>query len=194
VLWRLLLPYYALHMRPAVLCIALLTVIEWVTTAYLLAQFGHSAETFRVLSGLVALSCCCALWCWFNAFIWHSLWSTQVQLAAEKESSKALLSMVCDATFWLSRDGDTILHSSRQLDAILGQHAELSRLSEHMPDAEISRVDTALSGRRLTSLPTSILQDGIATNVDLFIVPCRPLSGKVEQVADQLEPFGPWLD
>jgi hypothetical protein len=190
VLWRLLLPYYTLHMRPAVLCTALLTVVEQVSTAYILDQFGHRAEIPRVLSVLALLSCVTPLWCWLNAFMWHAMWSTQVQLAAEKESFKSLLSMVCDATFWLSRDGDTILRSSRQFDAILGQHAEQSRLSEHMPDAEASRLDTALSGRCMTSLPTSILQDGIATNVDLFIVPCRPLSGKQEQGDDPLEPFG----
>ena len=53
----------------------------------------------------MAFSCGTPLWCYFNTFMWHALWSTQVQLAAEKESSKSLLSMVCDATFWVSRQG-----------------------------------------------------------------------------------------
>jgi hypothetical protein len=190
IFWRIMLPYLSLHMRAGVLCIILLTLVELRTTAYVLEQFGHGAETTRVLSILVGGSCCALPWCCFIASMWKTLWLTQLELAAEKEASKSLLSMVCDATFWLSRDGDTILKSTKQFDAILGQHAEQSHLSQHMPDSEVSRLDTALSGRCLASLPTSILRDGIATNVDLFIVPSMPLSGKVKQFADCLESFG----
>merc|ERR1719454_2680110 len=102
------------------ICLVTLTIIERLTTQHILTTFGHSAEAPRILLILIIFSCGTPLWCYFNAFTWRTLWSMQVQLASEKESSKSLLSMVCDATFWLSEDGDTILHSSRQLDAILG--------------------------------------------------------------------------
>lgn len=114
----------------------------------------------------------------------------------EKESSKSLLSMVCDATFWLGRDGDTILNSSRELDAIFGCSVERSRLSLHTPESEIKRIRKAVSDQEqqhaVSLLPTSVLRHGdVATNVDLFIVSPRHASNsKGQSAVDSVESFG----
>merc|ERR1719223_1927655 len=110
------------------------------------------------------------MWCCFHSFIWYTFWSTQMQLEAERESSKSLLSMVCDATFWVSQSGETILRSTRQLDAILGCRAEQTQLSHHIPKSEVLRVRDAVSRqvnqRSVLSLPTSLFRDGrVATSV-----------------------------
>merc|ERR1719235_1951330 len=133
-------------------CLFLVTIIEGFTTTQILSAFGCSEDAPRVVSMLVVFSCGTPCWCYANAYMWHTLWTTQAQLAAEKESSKSLLSMVCDATFWLACDGDTILESSRHFDALLGCRAERTRLSRHIPEKETSRLHSALSSQGLMSL------------------------------------------
>ena len=42
------------------------------------------------------------------------------QLKAEKQAVEALLGMVCDSSFWLSSDGDTVSRSEARFDAMMG--------------------------------------------------------------------------
>jgi len=178
--WRSMLPFWNLRLRPCLLCLLWLTATEGISTYCVLHRIGLENETPRILFSLVVLSCTCFAWCYFQVGSWHELWSTQMQLAVEQESSKSLLSKVCDATFLLSRDGDTILRSTRQFDAIVGRPVEQSRLSSHLAESEVSRVRNAVLGHGLQSvtlLPTSIYRSKhFATNVELFIVSCRPES------------------
>merc|ERR1712100_579819 len=114
-----------------------------------------------------------------------------MQLAAEETSSKSLISMVCDATFWIDRGGDTILRSSRQLDALLGCRVEGLHFSKYLPESEIPRFHNAMSTRQqyqhVMLLPTSVLREGrYATNVDLFIVPCKLASSISESQSSDI--------
>lgn len=109
---------------------------------------------------------------------------TRKQLAAEQESSKSLLSILCDATFWLSRDDDTILRSTQQLDAILGCRAEGCCLSKYMLEPQALRLQNVLrqEQQNVMLLHTLVFRDRrLVTNVDLFIVPGRPEVGGTSQ-------------
>merc|ERR1719162_1835531 len=157
------------------LCLLVLCIVEHIATQHVLEKSGEHSHALRVHTMLLLYSVLCAGWCYFNSYIWHTVWCTQMQLEAEQESSKSLLSMVCDATFWVSQDGDTILRSTRQFDALLGCHADLTQLCQHVPKSESLRVRDAIARQAqqpsVSLLPTSLFRDGkVATDVDLFIV------------------------
>jgi hypothetical protein len=78
--------------------------------------------------------------------------------AMEKEASEAILAAVCDATFWLSEDGDIIHKSSVKLEAILGSGLAGTRLSNFMVKGEQSRFHDAIEAGRVSRPRNSVVR------------------------------------
>jgi len=99
------------------------------------------------------------------------------QLELEKSSMEALLTMVCDASIWLSTDGNSIVRSDKHFDAMLGSAMLNESFIDCLPDLERGRVTKALQPESVASyLPVRLLQtsimrhSGAPLEVDLFIV------------------------
>jgi hypothetical protein len=66
------------------------------------------------------------------------------KLKAEKQALEALLGMFCDAVFWLSDDGDTVVQSERRFDAVMGCNMLEQSLLSHFPSSEHERLKRAV--------------------------------------------------
>ena len=62
------------------------------------------------------------------------------KLKAEKQALEALLGMICDASFWVSSDGDTVVQSERRFDAVMGCSMLEQSLLGHFPRNEHERL------------------------------------------------------
>lgn len=107
------------------------------------------------------------------------LYDAEKNTAMEKEASEAILAAVCDATFWLSEDGDRIHKSSVKLEAMLGPGLEGKCLSKFMVDNERLRFqDTIAAGKVprarnavVRSVPTRFMHPAEQSiTADLFVV------------------------
>jgi len=95
------------------------------------------------------------------------------QLEAEQAATKALISMTCDAGFWMAADGDTIVRGDDYLDTIMGARMEGTRLSERLAESDVKRLRRAIAGRpgSVQLLPATIRRpDAPPFEADLFIV------------------------
>eukprot|EP00401_Gymnodinium_catenatum_P066057 CAMPEP_0117468904 /NCGR_PEP_ID=MMETSP0784-20121206/6419_1 /TAXON_ID=39447 /ORGANISM="" /LENGTH=348 /DNA_ID=CAMNT_0005262933 /DNA_START=575 /DNA_END=1621 /DNA_ORIENTATION=+ len=98
-----------------------------------------------------------------------------VQLRDEQATLASLLGMVCDASLWLSTDGDVVVHSNQRLDALVGCSMAGIPLSSIIIESERARFIAALenaSSSTVHLLPTSLLRPGSNVKVDfeIFIV------------------------
>jgi hypothetical protein len=93
-------------------------------------------------------------WCVQAVKTWRSLFDAEESLTLEKEASDAILTAVCDATFCLSEDGDTIRTTSAKLEAILGRELEgkVSATSWLRASAHASKLSSKLEGYRKQGL------------------------------------------
>mmetsp|Transcript_63339 Transcript_63339/g.160325 ORF Transcript_63339/g.160325 Transcript_63339/m.160325 type:complete len:523 (-) Transcript_63339:101-1669(-) len=116
---------------------------------------------------------------------WRALYEAQQELAMEKEASGALLSMVCDAAFWMAADDCKILRSDVRLDEIFGAAMVNRQLCDFMPEEEKQRLwsNTVGTSDRAANDPAILLPSTlysswqrVPTNVDLFIIDRRTLS------------------
>eukprot|EP00419_Tripos_fusus_P015519 CAMPEP_0172753630 /NCGR_PEP_ID=MMETSP1074-20121228/156360_1 /TAXON_ID=2916 /ORGANISM="Ceratium fusus, Strain PA161109" /LENGTH=90 /DNA_ID=CAMNT_0013586351 /DNA_START=22 /DNA_END=290 /DNA_ORIENTATION=+ len=82
-------------------------------------QEAGSAST-RVTLSLVIYSCGAMCWCFMWRCLWQTLYQNERRVTIEKEASESVLSMLCDATFWLAADGDTLVDSDHRLEGIIG--------------------------------------------------------------------------
>lgn len=104
-----------------------------------------------------------------------------MKLEAEKQSLEALLAMICDGSFWLARDGDTVVRSEKRFDAIMGCEMLDQSFRTHVASSEHGRLLSALqvedthAGSSVKLLSTSIQQRAAVVNTDLFIVDRRDL-------------------
>lgn len=105
-----------------------------------------------------------------------------VELKQQKQALESLLSMVCDSSFWLSKNGERIVCSEKRFDAMLGRNMLQERLLDHIPDKEHNRLVNALRAESagpgadspVRLLPTAFqLREGVLVNVDLFIIDRR---------------------
>jgi len=108
--------------------------------------------------------------------------NTQHEVAAEKEASEALLSMICDATCWVAADGGRILRSDGRLDEAMGSNLGGRPFEGYIADGEdLERLRAVLTspgteGPRppATLLPTTLrAPHSTRIDVDLFIVDRR---------------------
>jgi hypothetical protein len=106
--------------------------------------------------------------------------SVMEQLEVEKKALESLLNGICDASIWLSGNGDTVVRSERRFDAVVGRKMLNESLSNCLVASERERVMKAMhtqySGAdgpvRLltTSLKSS---SGAHVDMDMFIVDRR---------------------
>ena len=134
VFWRFCLPYVGLRMQPSLVCLSIATLGDCLATWYSLSilEVGNAAYA-RITFTLLLLSAISVLWCYHCCTTWNVFYRNEQRLVAEKEASESVLSMTCDATFWMGDDGDTLLGKSNKLEAILGSDLNGARLSDHMP-------------------------------------------------------------
>lgn len=112
------------------------------------------------------------------------------KLKAEKQALEALLNMVCDASFWLASDGDTVARSEKRLDAIMGCEMLQQSFHTHVPSLEHDRLMNALHPKQsgllespVILLPIAILQNETSVNVDMYIVDrCQSFSSLSDDV------------
>jgi hypothetical protein len=101
------------------------------------------------------------------------------KLKAEKQALEALLGMICDASFWLADDGDTVVKSERRFDAVMGCNMLEQSLLSHFPSSEHERLKRAVCVEDVgedspVRLLTTVVHQGIsAVKVDLLIVDRR---------------------
>jgi len=104
------------------------------------------------------------------------------QLEVEKSALEALLGMICDASFWLSSNGDTVVRSDKRFDAIVGRNMLNQCLSGCVHDRERDRLMKTIqvaysnftSPGNVRLLTTSIKhRDGTDVEADMYIVDRR---------------------
>jgi len=98
-----------------------------------------------------------------------------VQLRDEQATLASLLGMVCDASLWLSTDGDVVVHSNQRLDALVGCSMTGIQLSSIIVESERERFTAALeiaASSTVYLLHTAIRRPGSCAKVDIdmFIV------------------------
>mmetsp|Transcript_102474 Transcript_102474/g.289448 ORF Transcript_102474/g.289448 Transcript_102474/m.289448 type:complete len:512 (-) Transcript_102474:238-1773(-) len=98
-----------------------------------------------------------------------------VQLQDERAMLESLLGMVCDASLWLSTDGDVVVHSNQRLDALVGCSMTGIQLSSIIVESERERFTAALeiaASSTVYLLHTAIRRPGSCAKVDIdmFIV------------------------
>jgi len=116
-----------------------------------------------------------------------SLYIAHRELATEKETLDALLSMICDAAAWVSRDCTTVLRCDHRFDLLIGKRMQGKSLKSCLPDDEFQhgRLREALTRAWNTpvSLPLTLsLGVGAEIDVDCFVV---------RRVGAAVEPAGP---
>lgn len=114
---------------------------------------------------------------------WRAIYEVQQELAAEKEASEALVSMICDAACWIAADGDTVSSGDPRLDTIMGGlRMQGQSLGSYMPQDERDRLrqatgrmrDPALRIPSVTLLPVTLLPPCTGPiEADLLIVDRR---------------------
>uniref|UniRef100_A0A7S4WAD9 Protein kinase domain-containing protein n=1 Tax=Alexandrium monilatum TaxID=311494 RepID=A0A7S4WAD9_9DINO len=126
---------------------------------------------------------------WMNAGRLCSIFDAQVALAAEKALMESIISMLCDATVWLSDDGNTIVRADQRLNLILGRNVEGQRVDSILPPCEQERLQGGVSQARAAPvlLPSTLRSStGRIISVDMFIVN-RDINAKGEK--DQTPAF-----
>eukprot|EP00928_Gymnodinium_smaydae_P054247 TRINITY_DN3805_c0_g1_i11.p1 TRINITY_DN3805_c0_g1~~TRINITY_DN3805_c0_g1_i11.p1 ORF type:complete len:820 (-),score=125.04 TRINITY_DN3805_c0_g1_i11:362-2821(-) len=104
---------------------------------------------------------------------WRTLYDSQQELAAEKQSFKCLLGMVCDAGIWLGADCNQVLRSDKRFDALMGETMTGQELGAHLGAHDRLRMKSAMEGRGapVLVLPMTLLRArGTSLDVELFIV------------------------
>jgi hypothetical protein len=106
----------------------------------------------------------------------QSSYASQQDLLDEKNAFEILLSMVCDATVWLTDCGSTVLKCDERFDMMIGTSMQGKSLSTCFTPKEQSRLLDALSRVHDVPalVPTSIepvVGSDLHINVDCFIVP-----------------------
>jgi len=95
------------------------------------------------------------------------------KMAFEKEAADGILSVICDATFGLGADGDTILTADPKLEAILGSGLQGTVLSQKMKRLDAARLAVLIKERssafNLVSDTTFQARVG-RIDADLFVV------------------------
>jgi len=108
---------------------------------------------------------------------WCMLYDTQVSLTLEKNAMESLLSMICDASFWLSAKGNFVSRSNAHLDSVMGQAMLGLDISQMMKDNERQKFLNRLSVpgvSAVTLFRTSLLTSSSqAVEAELFIVDRR---------------------
>jgi len=130
-----------------------------------------------IVGGIVIFPFLCFLYAHSQHKRFRSLFDTQGSLAAEREATQALATMICDAVCWVAQDGDEILRSDKRLNELLGVGTEGCgsvgrRLSEFLPDEEKLRL------RSITAAPPC---GGEAGAVKLLPSTLRNLHGSLIQ-------------
>jgi len=118
---------------------------------------------------------------WMNAGRLCSIFDAQVALAAEKALMESIISMLCDATVWLSDDGNTIVRADQRLNLILGRNVEGQRVDSILPPCEQERLQGGVSQARAAPvLLPSTLRSSMGRNikVDMFIVGSRDMNAQ----------------
>ena len=99
------------------------------------------------------------------------LYHNEQRLVVGKDVSESILSMACDASFWMAADGDTLLDTSNRLEAIFGSGLNGAALSDHMPPPESTRLHALIteSEERLSVavhlLPTTFCRHRVLRSV-----------------------------
>ena len=177
-MWRVSVPFIGLRMRHSFVGISLATFVECLATWASLYMFeGSNAPYVRITCTLLVYSAVSLAWCYLCCTMWGTFYQNERRLLVEKETLESILTMTCDATFWMGADGDTLLDRNNPLEAILGSDLKGTRLSDHMSPSESARLHTLTtkpvdgSPVQVHLLPTSFLPKTMpAVNADLLIV------------------------
>jgi len=172
-LWRAMLPFFSMRVRDCLLILPILSVVEVAATCASMSFFDEKGA-IRCSVTLSVLSLSTVGWCYGTVYMFHAQYQMQQRISLEQEASQSILSMVCDATFWLAADGDTLLHGSPHLDALLSADSKGSRFSSYLADTEQDRFKMILGagGQHVHLLPTTLqnAKSSSRIGVDLFIV------------------------
>ena len=114
------------------------------------------------------------------------LYNAELALAFDKDAAESLVSMFCDAHFWLSSDAETVASSDHRFTSLVGRDMTgevISSLFQHSAEDWL-RLQMVPSEAPIDNMPAPVtvlpvtLPDasGAAINVDLYIVGCRTRS------------------
>jgi len=181
IFWRALVPSFGVHMRPCMLCLAVCSVVECLVTQAAMSELQeHSSASKRVTLTLVMYTFAAIGWCYMWICLWQTLHQNERRVTIEKEASESILSMLCDATFWLAADGDTLVDSDHRLEGVIGTKGSVTSLNDFMSETERVRLHVFTRAAETTAnapvhlLPTTLLHaEGVPITVDLFIVDRR---------------------
>jgi len=113
-----------------------------------------------------------------------SLHAAQNDLAQEKESFDALLTMMCDCKILLAANGRTVIRSDARFTSIVGTDVDGCDFTSLLDTIEASRFQSAFDPcqpelLQPTMLPTTLLGAHGSQVVDLFLVDRRPVDQRM---------------
>mmetsp|Transcript_61371 Transcript_61371/g.182846 ORF Transcript_61371/g.182846 Transcript_61371/m.182846 type:complete len:846 (+) Transcript_61371:3-2540(+) len=135
-------------------------------------KFRQNVTSFTLAVGWLAVAI-------MNSRRLFAVWDAQEALSAEKALMESIISIMCDATFWLSDDGAKILRSDFRFNMILGRDFAGEDVRLVVADEELERFQLSLTQARQAPLllpATLVAQTRARTAVELFIVGNRDIN------------------